>query len=290
MALSWNNKTLSWMLYSIPRMVNLENVSLLNQDLMKAFLWHGSDTLDSHNRYLNIEYGLVKHRSTERKLYFGLKLRDYDVLLSDIIEDLSRVAKPDNVDLYNHPKITQEEWEQTTKITAMVLRSTEAEISGNHNPRTENMRVLERGLSYHLFTASRLLDETTTIQGIREGFVMPTGFSELLDYGIIEDRIYGDREQDRACLHIKDKGIPISELILSLSDFPSELKDKYPYLDEQHRMSDLPEWFKKDHMPPEKSIEEWETIAGSFYPKLWFVIPFTAYSVLSSFEAYVDKS
>lgn len=283
MPLSWNSKTLSWMLYSIPRMVNLENVSLLNQDLMKAFLWHGSDTADSYNRYLNIEYGLVKHRSTERKPYFGLKLRDYDVLLSDVVDDLSRVAKPQSVHFYQRPEITQQEWEQAMKVTAQVLRSTEAEISGNHNPRTENMRVLERGLSYHLFTVSRLVDEKTTIQGIREGFVFPTGFPELLDYGVIKF----DEDRYTACLYVRDKKIPVSAIIQSAIEMPEELKAKYPFLDEPHRMSDVPEWFKEEHMPSEKKIKDWETFARPSYPKLWYAIPFTAYAVLASFEAYI---
>jgi hypothetical protein len=88
-------------------------------EFLEAFLRLGSETPDNVNAASRIEYGVS---ADAPKGYAGLKLKDHDVLLTDVAHAIEDLALPAEVRAY-YPGLTEADWAAATRMITMLLAS-----------------------------------------------------------------------------------------------------------------------------------------------------------------------
>ncbi len=96
----------------------------ITQEVREAFLRRGSRTPDNMNCVEHIEYGTVEGREFGPPKVSGLKVKESDVLISDVMHLVEDADIPDIVKKY-YIDITVDEWSAITRMTTMILLSLE---------------------------------------------------------------------------------------------------------------------------------------------------------------------
>jgi len=94
----------------------------ITEEVREAFLRKGSRTPDNLNCVEHIEYGTVEGREFGPPTVSGLKVKESDVLISDVMHLVEDMDVPDIVKKY-YIDITAEEWSAITRMTTMILLS-----------------------------------------------------------------------------------------------------------------------------------------------------------------------
>lgn len=95
--------------------------------LRHAFLRLGSDTPDNRNAIDRIEYGLVRDRPFPPRSVLALKIRNTDVLLSEIVNSVEDLDLPRRVGAA-FPALTGQDWHAAMRMVTMVLIALEREV------------------------------------------------------------------------------------------------------------------------------------------------------------------
>ena len=98
---------------------DLENY---NQIIMQAFLDFGSNTPSNDEAFKVIEFGSGKKRENPYINAFGFKLRDKDVFVLDVLNELENSGIPDTV-RQKYPDLEAEEWSAILRIATMVVNA-----------------------------------------------------------------------------------------------------------------------------------------------------------------------
>jgi hypothetical protein len=91
-------------------------------EFLDAFLRLGSETPDNVNAAQRIEYGPTGASSDTPDGYAGIKLKDCDILLTDIAHAIEDLPLPPEVRAY-YPDLTQADWAAATRTITMLLAS-----------------------------------------------------------------------------------------------------------------------------------------------------------------------
>ena len=268
----FNSNHLAYVLYTAPRLVNEENVSLISQDVMKALGWSSSDSPDGVNMYSNIEYGLVHPLGDSRR--FGFKIKDESIFLADIFEDLKTSDIP--TDVSNYWQITKDEWQATIGSITRILKSLE---SYGAQSAVDSMPVFHRSLTYKLYATSQVINETL-LPLLKQPLLDEIGdYQTHIDYGIsIITRI-----EDYKVLGFKTRqsNIPFSELLDFLWELPPELFQRFPNLANKGVKENIPNWWKRNYAD---SPEDWDETVYPAFENLWSAVILAVIKIVSAFE------
>lgn len=112
------------LLFNIPDIKNYE----IDKDLRDTFFKSFPETPDNHDSFNNISYGCVENfDSYLPKNIYGLKLKNKDVLLSEMIYTIENMISneiPKEL-IEKYPNVNKEEWEACLRITMLILSSFE---------------------------------------------------------------------------------------------------------------------------------------------------------------------
>lgn len=90
-----------------------------NEKLMQAFLDFGSETECNLNCAAQIEYGLVTDQPYGPPQMYGLKLKQKNILISDIAWMIEGSDIPPDVQ-EKFPELTTQDWNAVTRMLTMV--------------------------------------------------------------------------------------------------------------------------------------------------------------------------
>jgi hypothetical protein len=100
----------------------IDDHAAFTREFRDAFLRLGSATADNLNAAERIEYGVAESSADVPTGYAGLKLKDHDILLTDVAHAIEDVALPDQVRAY-YPDLTDADWAAATRMITMLLAS-----------------------------------------------------------------------------------------------------------------------------------------------------------------------
>jgi hypothetical protein len=274
-------RQLAYALYSTSRLVNAENVKLLSDDLMVQFLQHGSDTWESMNVFAHIEYGTApKNPNFPNPLrYYGLKLRDYDVLVSDVIRSSANTAPEGRSYLPLHLR------EQIFRIAALILEAFEVVATTSIQDLHPLLKLKRsaRTLSYKLFTLSHAENDLDASHVDAELQLEFGDFGKYIEYGSYPR---SDTMITQGLI-IRGSEIPITEYLLDVSEPPIAVAEHYPYLGKQGSGKNIPDYFKRNHLNKGQILVDWEELYQTQFPNLWYAVIYATTQVLNAFERYV---
>jgi len=105
---------------------NLDDIDLkkFSRELMQIFREIGSETPDNLNCCAHIDYGIVSERQFGPSKILGLKIKDKDILLSDVLNTVEDLELPSQVREY-FPNLSLDEWRAVARMMTMILISLE---------------------------------------------------------------------------------------------------------------------------------------------------------------------
>jgi|GEM_PF-2372092 len=101
---------------------DLDDIDLkkFSQELMQLFREIGSETPDNLNCCAYIDYGIVSGRQFGLGSIIGLKIKDKNVLLSDVLNAVEDLELPSEVREY-FPTLNLDEWRAVARMVTMIL-------------------------------------------------------------------------------------------------------------------------------------------------------------------------
>lgn len=99
-----------------------------NETLMQALLDFGSETEDNQNCVQHMEFGIAQNSNISiPKDVYALKIRDKNILLSDIIFSGISLEMPNSVQI-DFPELTTQEWEAAIRMVSLILLALERSV------------------------------------------------------------------------------------------------------------------------------------------------------------------
>lgn len=98
-----------------------------NKELIKSLLDFGSETEDNLSSCMNVEFGLVEKPELFSRKIYGLKLKDTDILISEVFHALEGIGIPNHI-RNNFPSLTKQQWDALTRIVTLILIALEYHI------------------------------------------------------------------------------------------------------------------------------------------------------------------
>lgn len=101
-----------------------DSLQSLSEKVMGQFLAMGSETEDNLNSYYLIEYGMVDEQLLGFQPTSGLKVKNKNILVSQVLNVLEDLELPPEVK-EAFPDLTDKEWQAITRVTTMVMLALE---------------------------------------------------------------------------------------------------------------------------------------------------------------------
>jgi hypothetical protein len=269
-------------LYTLPRITDASNIGMLSNDLMLAFLWRCSNTINTVSCAAHIDYGIVGKKELSNRIFYeyGFRLKHFDVVLADVFADWGELSIPDELQ-EQLPNLTYAEWKHALSFIACMLRS--FHTTGRHQHEgvhTQGMGVQARALTYKLYAASQCYDTQNGQLLNNDIFSEYPDEATGVEYGKLTRSWNSDEKTTSAGLKIPNKNIFLSDLLEPYTAIPAPLLAKYPVLSNQAMADDLPHGFLINYETTDSVVD----LSGYSFPGMWWMMVYFVKVILRAFE------